>query len=75
MIGGEDEVGRVAGRSAGVGKRALFDQDQVVPAESSQMLDQAIADDAGSDDGDLALGGRGSSCGHSWCLLLLKSDR
>jgi len=52
VIDGEDEVGGVAGRSAGIGERALVDEHQVVPTELRQVLDQAVADDAGADDGN-----------------------
>ena len=52
VIGGKDEVRRVAGGSAGIGQRPLVDQQQVLPPELRQMLDQAIADDPGADHGD-----------------------
>ena len=57
VVDGEDEVRRVAGGAAGVGQRALVDLDDVAPAEAGQVVDQAVADDAGADD-DHARGGR-----------------
>ena len=64
VIGREDEVGRVARGPAGVGKRAHLDQHQVVPAEPRQVLDQAVADDAGADDGDFGSGRSGRLVAH-----------
>ena len=53
VIRGEDEVGRVARRSARVRQRTLVDQHEVGPAEFGQVTDDAVADDSGADDGDL----------------------
>ena len=55
VIGGKDEVRGVAGGAAGVGKRALFDEDEVVPAPLREVFDETAADDAGPDDGDTCL--------------------
>ena len=52
VVDGEDEVRRVPGRAAGVGQGALVELDDVVPAELGEMVDQAVADDAGADDDD-----------------------
>src|ERR1039458_9405541 len=46
----EDEVGRMAGRAAGVGHRALAHQDEIAPAEPHQVIREAVADDARADD-------------------------
>ena len=50
VVDREDEVRRVAGGAAGVGQRALVEQDQVGPAQAGQVADHAVADDAGADD-------------------------
>ena len=63
VVGQEDEVGGVTGRAARVGQRALVDLDDVGPAQLGQVVDQAVADDAGADDDDLGGGGDG---GHAW---------
>src|SRR5699024_12202129 len=60
MVDGEDEVRRVAGRAAGIRQRALVDLDDVLPAELGEMVDEAVADDAGTDNDDAGLGGDGS---------------
>ena len=52
VVGQEDEVRGVAGRAAGVRQRALLDQDDVPPAEPGEVVDEAVADDAGADDDD-----------------------
>ena len=57
VVGREDEVRRVAGGATGVGQRAFVDEHHVGPAESTQMADQAVADDAGTDDHHLRVGG------------------
>jgi hypothetical protein len=56
VVGQEDEVGRVAGRAPRVGQRPLVDLDDVGPAELGEVVDQAVADDAGADDDALGLG-------------------
>ena len=56
VVRGEDEVRRVAGGAAGVRKRALVDEDEVVPAPLREVLDEAVADDPGPDDGDARRG-------------------
>ena len=53
VVGQEDEVRGVAGRAAGVRQRALLEQDDVAPAEPGEVVDHAVADDAGADDDDL----------------------
>ncbi len=53
VIDREDEVGGVTGGTAGVGQRALVDEDHVGPTEIGQVADHTIADDAGSDHDDL----------------------
>ena len=50
VVGQEDEVGGVAGRAARVRERTLLDLRDVLPAESGEMVDKAVADDAGADD-------------------------
>ena len=57
VIDGEDEVRRVPCRSTWVRQWALVDQDHVGPAESGQMADEAVADDAGADDDNFGGGG------------------
>ena len=52
VVGQEDEVRGVAGRAAGVRQRALLDQDDVAPAQPGEVVDEAVADDAGADDDD-----------------------
>ena len=59
VVHGEDEVGGVPGRPAGVGQRPLVDLHDVGPAELGEVVDQAVADDAGSDDDDVGGGGDG----------------
>ncbi len=49
VVDREDEVRRVAGRAARVRQRALVEQHQVAPAEPRQVVDEAVADDAGAD--------------------------
>ena len=53
VVDREDEVRGVAGRAAGVGQWALVEQDDVGPAQTGQVADQTVADDAGADDDDL----------------------
>ena len=53
MIDGVYEVGRVAGRAAGVGQHALLDEDDVPPPETGQVVGHAVADDARADHHDL----------------------
>ncbi len=48
--GPEDEAGRVRGRAAGGGQRALFEDGDVVPAAGGQFVGERAADDAGADD-------------------------
>ena len=67
VVDGEDEVRRVTGRAARVGQRPLVDLDDVAPAEPGQVVDQAVADDAGADD-DAACGG-GDLCQQAHLLL------
>ena len=43
----------------GLGSGALVDLDDVGPAELGQVVDEAVADDAGADDDDLGGGGDG----------------
>ena len=57
VVDREDEVRRVAGGAAGVGQRALVDLHDVAPAEPGQVVDEAVADDAGADDDDPGGGG------------------
>ena len=52
MVGQEDEVRGVAGRAARVRERAFLDLDDVLPAEPGEVVDEAVADDAGADDDD-----------------------
>ena len=52
VVGQEDEVGGVAGRAARVRERALLDLDDVRPAETREVVDEAVADDPGTDDDD-----------------------
>jgi hypothetical protein len=63
---------RVAGAAAGVGQRALVEQDHVGPAESAEVPDEAVTDDAGADDDDLCCRrhgvGNGGALAHC-CLL------
>jgi len=42
-----------AGRSSRIGQRALFQQDQVGPAEAGQMADETVTDNAGTDHDDI----------------------
>ena len=49
VVGQEDEVGRMAGGAARVGQRTLVDLHDVAPAEPGQVVDEAVADDAGAD--------------------------
>ena len=65
VVDREDEVRGVPGRAAGVGQRALVDLDDVGPAEPGQVVDEAVADDAGADDDDA---GGGGDRGHGWLL-------
>ena len=55
VVDGEDEVGRVAGRAARVGQRPHVELDDVGPAEPRQVVDEAVADDAGADDDGLGV--------------------
>ena len=57
MVNWEDEVRRVAGRTAGVRKRTLVEQDHVGPAEAGEVPDQTVADNASADDDDFGRGG------------------
>jgi hypothetical protein len=57
MVDREDEVRRVAGRSARVGQRSLVDQRDRGLAELGQVIRQRVSDDACSDNDD-ALGRR-----------------
>ena len=57
VVHGEDEVGGVAGRPARVGQRPLVDLHDVAPAEPGEVVDEAVADDAGADDDDACGGG------------------
>ena len=50
VVGGEDEVGGVAGRSAGVRQGALVDLHEIGPTEPGEVADEAVADDPGADD-------------------------
>src|SRR5699024_4394784 len=50
----------ISGRAAGIRQRALVDLDDVLPAELGEMVDEAVADDAGTDNDDAGLGGDGS---------------
>ena len=50
VVDGEDEVGGVPGRAAGVRQRALVEQHEVAPAEPREVVNHAVADDAGADD-------------------------
>ena len=52
VVGQEDEVGGVARRAARVRERALLDLDDVRPAEAGKVVDEAVADDPGTDDDD-----------------------
>ena len=52
VIGGEDEVGGVAGGAAGIGQRPLVDQHQLVPPQLRKVPHQAVADNAGADHHD-----------------------
>ena len=52
MVGQEDEVGGMPGGAARVRQRALLDQDDVAPAGQGEVVDHAVADDAGTDDDD-----------------------
>ena len=52
MVDQVDEVGRVAGRAARVGQRALVEQHDVAPAETAEVIGDAVADDPGADDDD-----------------------
>ena len=45
------------GRASRVGERALVDLHDVAPAEPSQVVDEAVADDAGADHHDRAVPG------------------
>ena len=55
VIDEEDEVGRVSGRPAGIGQRALVDLDDVAPAQAGQVVGDGVAHDAGADDDALGL--------------------
>jgi hypothetical protein len=61
VVDGIDEVRRVSGRPARVGQRALVDQDEIAPAEPREVVDEAVADDAGADD-DRSGGARQRAC-------------
>ena len=50
VVGGEDEVGSVTRRSAGVGQWTLVDQHHVGPSQFREMTNQTVADDACADD-------------------------
>jgi len=50
----------VTGRAARVGQGSLVDLHHVLPPEAGEVVDEAVADDAGSDDDDV--GGRGDLC-------------
>ena len=52
VVGREDEVGGVPGRAAGVRQRPLVEQDDLAVAEPREVVDEAVADDAGPDDDD-----------------------
>ena len=52
VVGQEDEVRGVTGRAAGVRQRTLLDLDDVLPAKPGEVVDKAVADDAGADDDD-----------------------
>ena len=45
--------------AAGVRQRALVEQDEVAPAEPREVMDEAVADDAGADDDGLRAFGEG----------------
>ena len=53
VVGEVQEVGGVAGGAAGVRERALVDEHDVPPAEAGEVVRDAVADDAGTDDHDL----------------------
>ena len=55
VIDREDEVRRMAGAATGVRKRALVDEEDVLPSQAAQVADQAAADDAGADDDHIGL--------------------
>ena len=50
VVDGEDEVGGVSGRAARVRERPLVEQHEVAPAEPGEVMNHAVADDAGADD-------------------------
>jgi len=52
VVDREDEVRGLAGGPAGVGQRTLVQEHDVAPAEAGQVVDEAVADDAGADDDD-----------------------
>ena len=66
----EDEVGGVTGGTTGVGQGALVQQDHVGPAETGEVADKAIADDACSDHDDI---GASREVTHS--IVLLERNR
>ena len=49
VVGREDEVRGVTCRAAGVGQRALVEEDHVGPAQCGEMPHEAVSDDAGAD--------------------------
>ena len=65
VVDGEDEVGRVPGGAAGVGQRSHVELDDVGPAETRQVVDEAVADDACADDDGLGVLGNGCHGGFS----------
>ena len=64
VVDREDEVGGVAGGAAGVGERALVEEDHVLPSEPGQVPGEAVADDAGADDHALGVAGNGVTHGN-----------
>ena len=46
----------------GLGSGALVDLHDVAPAEPGQVVDEAVADDAGADDDDRAVAGTVAMC-------------
>jgi len=53
MINGKDEVGGMTGGSAGIGQRAFVDQNDVTPAQASQVVGHAVANNARADNHDI----------------------
>ena len=53
MVNRKDEVGGMAGGAAGIGQRTFVDQDDVSPAQASQVVGHAVADNARADDDDI----------------------